>query len=130
MVAQKFIRPENRNSRLELAVTAEMTPNPLEAVTLEAGLLNCGVFVRLNASARKTRPNRSAIVKARAMLTLKFVRPGPRSECSPAVPKRHTAVLAAEQLDPDVAFSASGRVSKIGRIEVRMGAVVPAKNHV
>jgi hypothetical protein len=38
IVSQKFIRPENRNSRLDLAVTLKMTPNPLEPA--EAGLLN------------------------------------------------------------------------------------------
>jgi len=94
-----------------------MTPNPLEAVTLEAGLLNCGVLVRLNASARKIMLYRSEIVKVRATLVLRLVSPGPRSECSPAVPKRHTAVLAAEQLEPDAAFSATDGSAKLAGLK-------------
>lgn len=60
--------------------------------------------MRLNASARKTIPKRSENVKVRPTLRLELVSPGPRIECSPAVPKRHTARFEVEQLDPDTAF--------------------------
>ena len=98
-------------------MTLEITPNPLEAVTLDAGLLNCGVLVKLKASARKTMLNRSVRVKVRATLRLGFVSPGPRSECKPAVPKRHTAVFADEQLDPEAAFSATEGSAKLAGLK-------------
>src|SRR5581483_5791157 len=103
-----------------------MYPND-PPVTLALGLLNCCVFVKLNASARNTALNRSLIGNVRATLILGLVSPGPRSEWNPAVPKRQAATFDVEQLDPDWTFSATEGSAKFAGLKYGREALWPPR---
>jgi hypothetical protein len=99
LAVQKFTRPEKRSSRLELLATPEIYPNELAVDAFEEGLLNWGVFVRLNASPRKIKLKRSVIGNVRDTLVLRLKSPGPRTEFLPAVPKRQRASNAGVEVE-------------------------------
>src|SRR5436309_15484270 len=56
--------------------------------TFPLGLAKCGVLLKLNASMRNCISNRSVIRKPRWMPKSQLIRPGPRRDRKPAVPKR------------------------------------------
>src|SRR5215470_15647523 len=55
---------------------------------LAPGLAKCGVFVKLNASARNCNLKRSRMANSRNMPKSQLTTPGPRIELGAAVPKR------------------------------------------
>src|SRR5580704_12186987 len=90
---RKYLGSINRPSGFTLVIVSyplrfltEPSPFSCRFDTLDAGLLKCGVLLRLNASARIWACTRSVIRKSRKMFRSRLVLPGPRRVSKPAFP--------------------------------------------
>src|SRR5262249_40499583 len=81
------VKPFNRNVPLALVRIAPVAGSRVGAETFPPGLLNFGVLVKLNDSARDCSVNFSVIRNWRKRPKSQLLMPGPRKRFQPAVPK-------------------------------------------